>query len=228
MFTDDPAQKIIDGLKRRTPEEAVATLIHTHEGNEAIGRKLWGDPRLGWLQNLKDDAGNWVTKPTGERILIGTNYGITPAALAAHRGIAPWSLTFEDMKALTLAEAAEIGVEGYYREPGWGRVTFSPEVETLMDFGFGAGKFLAVQKMQSLVGVAVDGKIGPVTEKAFYEFVNDNGHEKALETICEMRLAHYHWCVERRPSNARFLDQWKRRARFYLTGNASWWGLWQE
>src|SRR5260370_1263229 len=54
----------------------------------------------GGYQSYADDAGNWVTRPDGMRIKIGTMRGVTPSALAAHRGVSASTLTPADMQSV--------------------------------------------------------------------------------------------------------------------------------
>ncbi len=200
---------IIAGRKPRTPEDAFCHAITTWEG---------------LYQAYPEDVGNWVTLPNGERRLVGTMRGVTPAAYAAYLKVQPWTLTADDMKALPLETAVEIGMKGYYQDPRWNRLPFSPAVEVWVDIGWGSGPFSAVGWMQEMIGVFPDRAIGPMTERAWSEWMA-RGDEDAVREIHHWRVIFYRRICEKRPANAKFLQGWLNRANHYLPGTA-WWKEW--
>src|SRR5690606_26929880 len=122
----------------------------------------------GLWQAMPEDAGNWVALPGGGRRLVGTMRGVTPAAFARWRGLQPWQVDAGRMKAeITLDVAVTIGLEHYYRQPGFDRLEWSPLVEIAVDIGWGSGPVRGIRMLQVLVGAEPDGIIGPRTEAAY-------------------------------------------------------------
>lgn len=88
-----------------------------------------------------------------------TNHGITIKTLSAWRGK---SVSIADVKALTADEAALI-----YRAKFW-NAAFADDLPTgidyaVFDFAVNSGPATAIRKLQSVLGVAVDGIMGPAT-----------------------------------------------------------------
>lgn len=207
------------GLNRRTPQEGFEHAIRTWEGG---------------YQAIPEDVGNWITMPDGARRLIGTKYGVTPAALAKFRGIPVWMMTVKDMQDLTVDEAASVGLVEFYRGPRFDRLEYGPAVEVWVDIGWGSGPITAVRHMQRMIGAGDDGVIGPYTERAWYEWLNGPDlvpsladHAEAVEKIRAWRVEFYRDLVRRRPANAIFLNGWINRANHYGVGGA-WWALWTK
>lgn len=167
------------------------------------------------------DTGNWA----GGK-LIGTMRGVTPNALAAHRGIDPSSLTPDDMKALSLAEAAEIGMTDFYQRPHFDQLTWGPATAALLDFGWGAGPGQAVKSMQRMVGANPDGGIGPLTVSAYNAWIARVGWESATKAIHDMRCGFYRQICQTNPSYNQFLQGWINRADWASGANPQWAGLW--
>lgn len=95
-----------------------------------------------------------------------TNYGITLAAFARHRGAA---LTVSEKSWLTaqLKEIEEGEVRAIYRQDYWlpsRAATMPPGVDLMhFDASVNHGLFGAAELLQGAVGVEVDGEIGPIT-----------------------------------------------------------------
>lgn len=182
----------------------------------------------GGYQSYASDSGNWVTRPDGTRIKIGTMRGVTPAALAQHRGIEPWTLTPADMQAVTRDEAVEIGLVHYYREPGLDRLLWEPATAALLDFGWMSGPRQAVLSLQRLVGVMADGDIGPLTVTAYAAWESRLGPLGALEAVHDMRASFYRHLAEINPANGQFVQGWLNRADWASALNPDFaraWGL---
>lgn len=177
----------------------------------------------GWEGEYSDhpkDRGNWWKGK-----LIGSTWGVTPAAYAKTTGKDP---TVEQMKALPLEFAALLAHKTYFDTPGWNKLPWGPVVEALFDFGYNAGPKNSIMHMQALTGVAEDGSIGPITVKAFIEWVDDSGVKDALLQVLESRIGYYERVVARRPSNEIFIKGWINRASYYTTESTVWWNKWQE
>lgn len=174
----------------------------------------------GGYESYADDAGNWVTDRMGNRIDVGTMRGVTPQALAAHRDVAPWTLTPAIMQAVTREEAADIGLKHYYREPHFDRLTWAPATAALLDFGWGAGPGQAAKSMQRLVGVTPDGGVGTQTVAAYNVWHERLGPLTALGALHDMRAAFYREVVDAHPEDAKFLPGWLNRDGWASAANA--------
>jgi len=181
----------------------------------------------GGYQSYVDDRGNWVTKPNGERIKIGTMRGVTPLALAMHRGVQPWALTEADMRSVTLEEAGQIGLKHYYFEPRLALLTWGPATAAITDFGWGSGPGQAVLSMQRLIGVAADGEIGPVTVRAWQAWITAKGWRDATQAVHDMRAAFYRHICEINTANQQFLTGWLNRDDWASAANDNWWRQWE-
>ena len=215
-----------------TPHSGFRAAIKRWEGAEGVypvGHKWAGLPRA-W-QHWPNDKGNWVTCG-GQRRLIGTMWGVTPAAYARYRGIDPCTLTAARMQAeITVDVAADIGVANYYIAPGFGRLTYNPLVEIAADIGWGSGPSRGIRMLQAVIGgIAVDGVIGPQTTGAHERFIETADIEDAVLDLYEIRDAFYIRISdpERYPGNATFRDGWRRRAAWYRPDNMGWWGKWED
>lgn len=172
----------------------------------------------GEFQNYPQDVGNWVTV-NGTRKLIGTMRGVTPAALALHRAIPVETVTVEIIKSVTLQEAAEIGYMNYYLRPGFDKLPYNEFTYSHVDSGWGSGPITAIKYMQRLLGTAADGVIGPMTQKAYDDFLEQYGLAEALRLYVQQRVAFFESIVAAHPDNAIFLKGWKRRAYSRLPEN---------
>ena len=122
-------------MSKLTFDQAFERLIG-HEGN---------------FTNDKDDRGNWTTGIIGKGQLKGTKYGIS-------------AMTYPqlDIKNLTLDQAKQI-----YKRDWWDALNAN-KIDTAIvfqvwDFAINAGMATAKRKLQSAIGVADDGIIGPIT-----------------------------------------------------------------
>lgn len=110
-----------------------------------------------------------------------TNLGITFAVLQKGRGK---PITKADVKALTQDEAAAI-----YKANYWDRVRgddLPAGVDyAVFDFAVNSGVSRAATYLQEIVGVAPDGKIGPLTLQA----VAASDAVKLIERLCGNRMA---------------------------------------
>jgi len=126
----------------------------------------------GGYSNVKTDSGG------------PTKYGVTHKTLAAHRGVS--SVTAEQVKALTLAEAEEIYSKGYWTQSGGDLLPAGLDYAAF-DFGVNSGPARAVKVLQRTVGVAEDGNAGPETLKAVNAYKGGIG--KLIKDYCEARMS---------------------------------------
>lgn len=194
-----------------TPKEFLALVIARWEGG---------------YQSYASDGGNWV-EHNGVRIKIGTMRGVTPDALAKHRGAPAWTLTPDIMKTVTLEEAAEIGFQHYYVEPGFSLLRWGPATAALLDFAWGSGPYQAVLSMQRLIGAKPDGIIGTrETVPAYATWIAALGWDKATVAVHDMRAAFYRYICEIRPTNLQYLQGWLNRNDWASAANAEWRARW--
>ena len=111
-----------------------------------------------------------------------TNLGVTLATLRAWRGR---PVTKADVKALGRAEATQI-----YKAQYWDKVAgdqLPPGLDYAMfDFGINSGPGRAVQFLQRILGVKVDGVIGAMTLEAV-------SHQPAISLIKQLCAARLAW-----------------------------------
>lgn len=115
-----------------------------------------------------------------------TNFGITFKTYAAFFDLDPATVTEQMMRDLHRDVAIEI-----YRTSYWGAArcdALPPGVDlSVFDFGVNAGVRTAVRKLQEVVGVKVDGSIGPITLAA----IEACGVASAIGRFAERRLDYY-------------------------------------
>lgn len=171
------------------------------------------------------DNGNWTGAKQNIGVLVGSNHGVTPAALAAHRGVPIAQITRSVMRALTIAEAADMALIRYYEGPRisllpWNRVTAS-----ILDFGWGAGPEQAIKLLQRMLDVLDDGKLGAVTAGAYASLIKAQGETFVAGAWWTIRDAFYEQIIGTRPVNVKFEKGWDNRSRYFTPGDAGgWWG----
>lgn len=113
-----------------------------------------------------------------------TKYGITHKTLAAHRGVK--SVTADQVKALTLAEAEDIYRRSYWSQSGGDVLPVGLDYAAF-DFGVNSGPARAAKVLQQVVGVVADGKIGPQTVAAVNAY--PGGVVKLIRDYCNARMS---------------------------------------
>lgn len=188
-----------------TPKEEIARAIVRWEG---------------LFQAQPQDAGNYVNGR-----LVGTMRGVTPAVLAAHRGVPAVSITEADMRSVTLDEAAEIGATRFYQGTGLDMLPWGPATAALVDVGWGSGPRQAVLFAQRLSGAVADGVVGPDTVAKYSNWVRDVGWEDATRAVNRMRRDFYALIISRNPQWEIYRQGWNNRADWMLPGG-DWWKGW--
>ena len=132
-----------------------------------------------------------------------TNLGITRKTLAAWRGVSPWwKLPTSAVKALTAAEATTIYKANYW-QPVAGDDLPAGLDYAVFDYGVNSGPGKAARDLQEVLGVTVDGRIGPETVAA----ANAAGAQATIIKLCDARLAY----VRGLPEAATFGAGWAKR-----------------
>jgi lysozyme family protein len=158
--------------------------------------------------------------------MVGTMRGVSPPALAKHRGVPIESLTPEIMQTVTADEAADIGEDHYYYGTGLDRLAWGPATAALVDIGWGSGPRQAVLFAQRFAGAPDDGAIGPITIGAYNAAVAKQGWHAATDHILGQRIAFYDLIIQRHPAWEIYRKGWTRRANWFSPANAAWWGKW--
>jgi lysozyme family protein len=128
----------------------------------------------GYSDNPKD-PGNWTGGAVGRGELRGTKFGISAK-----------SYPLVDIKNLTLAGAKLI-----YRADYWNLLkadSLSPSFsDELFDIAVNQGVGTAIRCLQEVVGVTVDGVMGPLTIAA----ANAHGGDKVVLGLISLRIVRY-------------------------------------
>lgn len=152
-----------------------------------------------------------------------TKYGITQAALAAHRNR---FVTPAEVAALTEAEARQIYRQRYFHAPKIDMIhAVSPRIGAeVMDTGVNCGPATAIRMLQRVLNamnngqklysdLIVDGKAGPVTANALRAYLVRRGAEGErvlFVALNGLQVEHYTALVERREKDERFYYGWVR------------------
>lgn len=159
--------------------------------------------------------------------MVGTMRGVSPPALAKHRGVPIESLTPEIMKTVTADEAADIGEDHYYYGTGLDRLAWGPATAALVDVGWGSGPRQACLFAQRLANVYVDGMIGPLSIEGYKKMVGSIGWANATRDVLQRRAAFYETIIARNPAWEVYRKGWMRRANWFSPDNAAWWSKWE-
>jgi lysozyme family protein len=93
-----------------------------------------------------------------------TKYGITQATLAVWRG---HPVTIDEVRDLDIPETRQIYKARYVVAPGFDHPSIGELLcDQLVDYGVNSGPGVAIMKLQAVLGVPADGKLGPMTYSA--------------------------------------------------------------
>lgn len=170
-----------------TPHDFSRAIIAQWEGNLSM------DP---------NDPGNWHK---GQ--LLGSMHGVTGDTLAMymHREV-----TAQDIKDVTLDEAADIAVASFYH-PDLSQLEWSPAVANLLDFEWGSGDSQTVKNLQRLCGAFPDGKMGPQTVQMFNAWQMAQHPNAARLAVYQMRIDFYKM-LGQQARFAQYVQGWCNRA----------------
>lgn len=117
-----------------------------------------------------------------------------------------------DIKNLTREKARDILVNEYIVAPGFDTLTPGVLRDQLIDYGYHSGPPQAIRSLQQILGVEVDGKLGPGTRAALLK-----GDALKLNTaLVKKRVEFLSDIIIRRPANLKFLRGWMKRALSFL------------
>ena len=133
-----------------------------------------------------------------------TKFGVTLATLSAwrHQDCTPF-----DVEHLSLTEARVILQDLYIKQPGFERIASDVLRGALVDFGVNSGPAQAIKALQKVLGVTVDGVLGPETEKAANL---KTGPFLALK-VNAGRVRLYGRIITNDPTQAKFASGWANR-----------------
>lgn len=117
-----------------------------------------------------------------------------------------------DIKNLTRAEAEQILINDYIVEPGFNDLTPSSLRDQLIDFGYHSGPARAIRALQALVGVSIDGILGPGTLAA----VSARDAIRLNNQLAAHRVEFLVDLVLDKPSQLKYLRGWVRRALSFI------------
>lgn len=106
----------------------------------------------------------------------------------------------------TEAMARAIYQQKYVTGPGFDKIEDSGLQSQLVDYGVNSGPMIAIQKLQAIVGVEVDGVLGPATLAAIPSFPNLNN------LLVGARIRMIGKIVQKNPSQLKYLEGWLDRA----------------
>jgi lysozyme family protein len=144
--------------------------------------------REGGLVNDKDDLGG----PTFEGISKVAN----PGAWASGQP--------------TQAEVRAIYEQKYLKGPGFDKITDKQLQVQLIDFGVNSGPMVAIQKLQDILHVTVDGVLGPETLAALA------ANQDINNLLVAARIRMIGKIVSKNPSQVKFLSGWLERSLEFL------------
>lgn len=166
----------------------------------------------GGYTDHKSDAGNWLKNDSGEKVLVGTNWGIAAPTLKHFWKRDP---SREEMENLDIMVAKEIYLTNFYLKPKMNLIPQSVQAN-VFDMGVNAGPSRGIKILQSaLNGIgfdvgSVDGMMGQGTAQKAVD-AEQAGHD--LNNIySDYRIAFYKDLAERKPKNKAFLNGWINRA----------------
>lgn len=133
-----------------------------------------------------------------------TKFGITQATLADWRH-AP--VTASDVSALTIDEARSILEQRYVRDPRFDQVSDARLQALLVDYGVHSGPTRVVRALQRIVGVPVDGVLGPNTLAA----IDRLGADTVTRQLLQARGRALASLIAADPTQRAFAAGWLRR-----------------
>lgn len=160
------------------------------------------------IESLIDDIihreGGYVNHPADRG--GPTKFGITASTLGAYRKLNRPAIAGE-VQELHLNEAKEIYRKQYVISPRFNEIVDETLQEAVVDFGVHSGPGRAARILQSLVGVRVDGTVGPITLFA----VNQQEPKYLTMKLHLARAIFLMRFIGRNPSQAAFARGWGNR-----------------
>lgn len=109
------------------------------------------------------------------------------------------------------AQARAIYQSKYVDQPGFNKIT-DPQLQAqLVDYGVNSGPMIAIQKLQAILGVPVDGVLGPATLVAIAASTLPLNN---LLVVARIRMISK--LVQAKPSDLKYLSGWLNRSLEFL------------
>jgi lysozyme family protein len=133
-----------------------------------------------------------------------TMKGVT---LATFRRFYGATATIDQLKAITDEQWLHIFKVGYWDKCLGDQIRSQSVANAIVDWAYNSGPAVAAKKVQALVGVPIDGAIGPKTIAA----INAADPRQLFGRIQQSRTAYVEAIVRNKPSQGVFLEGWKNR-----------------
>lgn len=133
-----------------------------------------------------------------------TNFGITKAVYEKYKGR---SVSIDEIKNMPKGDAISIYKRDYWDGIGGDLINSYIVAYALFDIAVNRGVSSAVKSAQRIIGVSVDGKIGPNTLNK----INQQNEKTFVAAFLADAKQFYVDLAERRPKDAKFLDGWLNR-----------------
>ncbi|MDH7971759.1 glycosyl hydrolase 108 family protein [Sphingomonas sp. AR_OL41] len=208
-----------------TPKEFIAGFIGTHEGKLSLHASDNGN----WYDPVRYKAEKPQRRNMGQ--LVGSKFGVTAYALVRYRirkGMPEAQALVvkpADIDAIDFAMAVDIGIELYFKEPGFDTLPWNRVTASIVDKGWGSGPGAAVDMMQATIGASTKGGIGPETRSKYAAFLAAHGEQGAAILWCNTRCEFDHNLATNEGPNdpdKAFINGWNNRSRSFLPGTP-WW-----
>ena len=145
----------------------------------------------GGFSNRKNDRGG------------ATYRGVT---LQTFRYFFGQDMTVADLKLMTDEQWWHILREGYWNKCKGDSIKNQSVAEIFVDWMYNSG-YVAIRKVQSILGVKPDGVVGPITIEA----INSQNQQELFSKIFDMRYQHFHTIVRNDSSQKANLKGWLNR-----------------
>jgi lysozyme family protein len=117
-----------------------------------------------------------------------------------------------DIKNLTKEQASQILINDYIVEPGFNDLAPGSLRDQLIDFGYHSGPSAAIRTLQAVLGVPVDGVLGPSTRVALQRW----DPIRLNNALVKARVVKLAALVQAKPQNLKFIKGWLIRALDFL------------
>jgi lysozyme family protein len=156
---------------------------------------------------IRAEGSTFTNDPTDRG--SATKFGITQATLSDFLGR---PATVEEVQNMAEDTARAIYQRKYITTPGFGRIVDDQVRAAAIDWGVNSGPATAIRSLQSIVGVTIDGVLGPATATA----INSTSQTKLLLALSKARAVYVAAICERDPSQVRFIKGWTTRIWSFL------------
>lgn len=157
-------------------------------------------PALNWVLDFEDPRREYEDVPdAGGRSIAGINSRAWPHW---------YSMVLATAQNERAAPVSDFYVRNFWRPMNLAPIYSQDLVDRVFDAGVNMGAVTAVKLLQRALGVAADGKLGPVT-MAVLNLVDPGA---MLDTFRQFRVHEYKALVAAAPEKAEYLEAWLKRA----------------